>query len=88
MLYIKKPSAFWISLFFASNVSASDFIVLVSQENNLYDIDKITEVFEYTEWRNEGLEYNCSMPEPLEENIYRNKLFNQSYDCSQKKNKR
>lgn len=80
----KKPLALCISLFFASNINASDFKVLVSQEDNAYGVDRITEVVEYTEWVNEGLEYNCSTPAPLEENIYQNTLFNQSYDCNQK----
>jgi hypothetical protein len=84
---LKKTSICVAVIIAFSGVSnASDYKIIISKENNQYEVGEFippTQRFEYTEWSNTGLHYDCSSYSPLTTDIYNGTDFTQSRNCSQ-----
>lgn len=66
---------------------ATEYIVIVSQEHQNYDIKKFNVETEITDWENYGSAYNCSNPSPLASEVYNGVVFDQTFDCDQEQKK-
>lgn len=62
---------------------SSNYLVIVDEERNEYEVVDHVEVIEYTPWTNENTPYNCINKTPLESEIYEGVNFDQDADCDQ-----
>ncbi len=83
---LKKKSIYTMIVIALSGVSiASDYAIIVTQENNQYSVTEYlppTQRIEYTEWLDRGVVYNCDSYSPLIADVYNGTDFTQNRNCS------
>lgn len=68
-------------LIVSTNFSTAEYAIIIDQNSNEFLVG-------WSEWNNVGEEYNCKNYSPLTTNITQGVTFNQTYECSQEKERR